>query len=207
MRWALETVVPALDSATGVVIDTQSIECLSEALTLLAGRRHTIVNAIAYDALQTRETLALAARHQAGVIAIVAGGAAAPRSCDERMNRAVQLQRQMNEAGIPDERQYFDPQLVPLAYDTWQPKAVLETATELRRRFPRAHVLAGLSNVSFQLPNRKLLHRTFLPMLLASGVNGLILDPCDKDLRQTLITARALLGQDEFLTTYLETNA
>jgi hypothetical protein len=41
-------------------------------------------------------------------------------------------------------------------------------------------------------------------MLLSSGVDTLICDPCDKKLRPILLAAQALLGKDDFFSTYLD---
>jgi 5-methyltetrahydrofolate--homocysteine methyltransferase len=169
----------------------------------LQGRPNTIVNAITNDADRIRDVLPLAAQHGAGVIAILSHGPNPARTLDERMSAAEALHRAIQEAGIPDERQYFDPQVLPLGFDPIQPKAVLETIREIKRRWPFAKTIAGLSNISFNLPQRSLLNRTFLAMLLASGLDGVILNPCDKALSKALLAARALLGKDDFLTDYL----
>jgi len=203
MLFVIETILPALRSDVGIVIDSASPECLVQTLDKLAGRTGTIINAISHDEIRAQNVLELAAKHQCGVIAVLSSPAGAPRSADERINLAVQAHAKMTSAGILEEKQFLDPQVLPLAFDPHQPRAVLETIMELRRRWPSVRTLAGLSNISFNMPNRRLLNRTFLAMLLASGINGLIVDPCDKLLRKTLLASRALLGQDDFLTSYL----
>jgi cobalamin-dependent methionine synthase I len=203
LLWLLDTVLPKLALETGIVIDTTSTDVLSRALGRIGKRNGTLVNAVGGDPARTAEFLALAAQHGAGVIAVLSGASGAPRSADERLNLAARLRQDIVKSGIAEENIYFDPQVLPLAYDSAQPKAVLETVRGIRRLWPGAHTLAGLSNVSFNMPRRSLLNRTYLAMLLESGIDGLICDPCDKKLRAALLAARALLGQDEFLATYL----
>jgi 5-methyltetrahydrofolate--homocysteine methyltransferase len=79
----------------------------------------------------------------------------------------------------------------------------LETITALKQAFPRAHVICGLSNVSFGLPQRKLLNRTFLSLAAARGLDSAILDPTEPQMRRTLAAVAALLGEDEFCLGYL----
>lgn len=203
MLWLLDTVLPKLATGTGVVIDTASTDCLKRALERVGKRAGTIVNAVGNDPARSAEILGLAAEHDAGVIAVLSGAGGAPRSSDERLNLVSRLHRDIAAAGIADEQIYFDPQVLPLAADTAQPKAVLETIRAIRQHWPGVHTLAGLSNVSFNMPRRSLLNRTYLAMLLESGVDSLILDPCDKKLRAAILAARALLGQDDFLAIYL----
>lgn len=203
MLWILETILPVLKENVGIVVDSSSPECLSRALFRIQGRPNTIVNAITNDAERMRTVLPLAVQHGTGVIAILSHGPNPSRTADERLNAAEALRKAMVEAGIPDSKQYFDPQVLPLGFDPCQPKAVLETLREIKRRWPFVHTIVGLSNISFNVPGRSLLNRTFLAMLLASGIDGAILDPRDKTLRKTLLSARALLGQDDFLADYL----
>jgi len=203
MLWLLDTIMPALQPETGLAIDTASIECLKQALERLKGRGNTIINAISNDFQRIRDVLPLVVEHQASVIVILSSSASASRSADERLHVAEQLHALLCGAGVTEARQYYDPQLLPLAFDPQQPGAVLATVRELRRRWPAAHGIVGLSNISFNMPDRALLNRSYLSMLLASGIDGMLFDPCDTQLRQALIAARALLGQDEFLTTYL----
>ena len=203
MLWLLDTVLPKLSPETGVVIDTASSDCLRRALQRLGKRDNTIINAVGNDPAQTMEILGLAMEYNTGVIAVLSNPGGAPRSSDERLNLAAQLHRELAAARISDDRIFFDPQVLPLAFDAAQPKAVLETICGIRKLWPGAHTLAGLSNVSFNLPRRSLLNRTYLAMLLEAGVDSLIYDPCDRKLRATLLASRALLGQDDFLATYL----
>jgi len=203
MLWLLDAILPKLSPAAGVVIDTSSTDCLRRALQRVGKREGTIINAVNNDPARIADVLDLAKEFDAGVIAVLSGASAAPRSSDERLNLAAQLHRQIKAAGVSDERIFFDPQVLPLAFDSAQPKAVLETVRGIRHLWPGAHTLAGLSNVSFNLPRRSLLNSAFLAMLLESGVDSLICDPCDKKLRATLLASRALLDQDDFLATYL----
>jgi len=201
--FVLDAIGPGLLDNVGVLIDTNSPECARVVLEKLQRRPGTILNAITGETRLLEGMLPLAVEHQTGLVAVLTAPGQNPRSMDERLTIAEKLHTAMNEAGIPDERQYFDPQVLPVAFDPVQPRAVLETVREIRRRWPLVHVIAGLSNVSFNMPERWLLNRTYLPMLLYAGVNGVILDPCDFHLQRTRLAAKALLGQDEFLAGYL----
>jgi len=64
--------------------------------------------------------------------------------------------------------------------------------------------LVAVSNVSFGLPNRRLLNRTFLGMLVEAGLAGAILDPTDPGISEAICAARALLGSDEYCMDYIQ---
>ncbi len=207
MDWLIETLLPALDAKVGVALDSPHPQVLGRALQKIGRRAGTILNGITANPTTHPEVLRLAGTYGAGVIAILTDGSSVARSSEERMVMAQGLRKVLDDAGVPEERQFFDPQILPAAFDTLQPAAALECVRQLRARWPRAHAIAGVSNVSFNMPNRPLLNRAYLAMLLAAGCDAVLCDPCDAPLMETLTAARGLLGQDEFLATYIEKNA
>ncbi|MFC1956505.1 methyltetrahydrofolate cobalamin methyltransferase, partial [Chloroflexota bacterium] len=64
-------------------------------------------------------------------------------------------------------------------------------------------LICGLSNVSFGLPNRKVINRVFMIQTLTMGLDAYILDPLDNRLMGDLYVAQALLGQDAYCMNYL----
>ena len=204
LLWLLETLLPELQPATGIVLDTVNRECLESALKIISSRPGTILNPSSARPEASADAVnlcvELAAKHNAGLIVLLTHDDGGKIS---RLARAEELHRALLTAGVPGERQYFDPQVLPVAFDPQLPRAILDTLRDLRQRLPQVHLAAGVSNISFNLPARGLLNRTYLAMLLASGIDTILCDPCDKLLRQSLAASRALLGQDDFLAEYL----
>src|SRR5262249_4911254 len=155
--WLLDTILPKLNATTGVMITSESPECISRALFHLKGRPNTIVSAVTNDPARINAVAAQAAQHQAGLVAVL--------DYTKPLADAETIHFALAPFGIPDERLHLDPQVLPLAHQTSMPLQLLQTLPDLRRRFPRAHLLAGASNVSFNLPRRSLLNRTYLAML------------------------------------------
>ena len=213
--WLLGAILPVLGANIGLMLtSSESPECMARALEYIKGRANTIVSAVTNDPPRIGAFAQLAVQHSAGLVAVLDQVRGAPASKlekratmaltpFERMAAAEQLHGAIAAFGIPDERIYFDPQVLPLAFETSMPLKVLESFAALRKRFPGVHLLAGVSNVSFNLPRRALLNRTYLAMLIAAGADAILCDPCDARLRETLLAARALAGKDDFLTDYL----
>jgi cobalamin-dependent methionine synthase I len=64
--------------------------------------------------------------------------------------------------------------------------------------------VCGLSNVSFSLPKRPLVNRTFLVLAMRAGLQGALIDPLDRKLMATLRATMILLGKDPYCRTYLK---
>lgn len=61
----------------------------------------------------------------------------------------------------------------------------------------------GGSNISFGLPERSLLNRSFLGMAIAAGMACAIVDPLDIEIRRTIAACDLLMGRDEYATQFL----
>jgi 5-methyltetrahydrofolate corrinoid/iron sulfur protein methyltransferase len=72
-----------------------------------------------------------------------------------------------------------------------------------KEQMPEVKLISALSNISFGLPNRKLLNRIFLVQTMTMGMDAYILDPTDKDVMGFLYATEALMGQDRYCTRYL----
>jgi 5-methyltetrahydrofolate--homocysteine methyltransferase len=79
----------------------------------------------------------------------------------------------------------------------------LDAIDQITTRFEGVHIMCGLSNISFGLPERKYLNQTFMVMAIARGLDGAIVDPLDQKMMANIIAAEALAGNDEFCMNYL----
>ena len=70
--------------------------------------------------------------------------------------------------------------------------------------FPRVHTICGLSNISYGLPQRRIINRTFLTLLISAGLDSAIIDPIDGKIMAVLQTTEMLMGNDEHCTNYLK---
>jgi cobalamin-dependent methionine synthase I len=203
LLWIVETILPRLTPDVKLVLNASVPQVAADALLRTGRRAGTVLNGITLDAPERDGLLKLAVEQGCEAIAILARAGGPARSADERLALAEELVACLKERGLSEERILLDPQVLPVAFDPQQPRSVLEAVRAMRQRWPRIRIVAGLSNVSFNMPDRSLLNRTFLAMLLQAGVQGLIFDPCDGDLQDVLTASRALMGQDDFLAGYL----
>ena len=83
----------------------------------------------------------------------------------------------------------------------------IETNTEViatvRERYPSIHITAAVSNISFNLPVRKMINLGFVVLAMNSGLDSAILDPTNRDLMGLIYAAEALLGLDDYCVEYI----
>ena len=142
------------------------------------------------------------AKHGCSVIALAMDEKGIPKGVDERLAVIRSLIGRTRDSGLPDEKVYIDPLVMTLSTNTESGVIALETMRAIRSEFPKAHLCAGLSNISFGLPARHLVNRVFLTLALAAGLDAAILDPFDRELRGELLAAELVLGRDHHCLNY-----
>lgn len=118
-----------------------------------------------------------------------------PPTAEERFAIAMNIVNEAAKYGIPKERIIIDSLVLTASA---QQKEVIETAKCVGFVTDRLGIgtALGLSNVSFGLPNRPLINRTFLVMALYAGLKMPILNPLDKELMGAIDAFEVLNNSD-----------
>lgn len=159
--------------------------------------------------IERPDVLDLAADTGCAAILAASGKSGMPANAEERVANAITLVELAMAKNIAGDLLYVDPLVLPVAVEPDAPVHVLETARQLRREYGDAiHLTGGLSNVSFGMPNRKLLNDTFIDLCAEAGIDSGIIDPVASDLPRVFATDRdsepyrlaadMLLGRDPF---------
>lgn len=162
------------------------------------------VNSISLEKDRLASLLPLVAARPCSVVALCMGARALPHTAEERIRNGEELLGRLHDAGVPSERVYVDPLVQPVSVDAANGPAALDAIAGLVAAVPGVNVIVGLSNLSFGLPGRRWIHRSFLSLALDRGLNAAILDPTDRGLMATLAAANVCLGRDAFCEQYLE---
>ncbi len=165
-------------------------------------RQTPMINSISGEPHRLTGILPLVAEHGCPVIALCMDDKGIPSDAQARLGVLRRVLEATRHAGIPDDRIYVDPLVMAIATDTTCANAALATMQAVRAEFPALHLTSGLSNVSFGLPARALVNRTFMVLAMAAGLDTAIADPLDRDLRATMLAAELVLGRDAHCLTY-----
>jgi 5-methyltetrahydrofolate--homocysteine methyltransferase len=82
--------------------------------------------------------------------------------------------------------------------------ATLGAIGKIMGDFPGVNTICGLSNISYGLPERRLINRNYLALGMSYGLSAVILDPTDRQLMNTLLTVEMLLGRDEYCGNFID---
>lgn len=158
----------SIDSSNPVILQAGLAACDP-------ARGQPMVNSVS---LERADAIEVAARFKAVVIASAAGEKDLPSTTEQRLENLGRLMPMLEKAGIRGGAVYIDPLVFPVATDSNNAKAFLDAVTAIRQRHGTAiHVTGGLSNVSFGMPNRKLINQVFTWLAVEAGADSGIVDP------------------------------
>ena len=205
MEWTVGVVQNSV--SIPVSIDSSNTDILKAGLKAAdPSRGRPMVNSVS---LERVDAVAAAAEMNAVVIASAAGEAGMPSTAEERLANFERLMPRLKEAGFALPDIHADPLVFPISVDGLNGKRFLDAVAGVRRAHgPEIHIIAGLSNVSFGMPNRKLINQVFSYLAVESGADGGIVDPLqinagmlnamDTDSEAFRLAKALLLGEDEF---------
>lgn len=197
MLWLIATIQAKREIP--LCLDSPSADVLGEALKSHKGT--AIVNSISAEKARYEKLLPLVAGSDCSIVALTMDERGMPKTAEDRFQIAQTITAVCEERGVSKDRLFFDPLVRPVSSEHGQGPEVLKAIRLIGETGLRTVI--GLSNISFGLPNRRLLNRTFLAMACAAGLSACIIDPLDSFLMSSLTASAALLGQDEYSMNYI----
>jgi len=200
MEWLVEVIQAATDKPLS--IDSDSPDVIEAALRKYQGEK-LIINSVTAEPERLSSIGSLVAKRRAWVVALAMGAEGIPDSIEQRLAACELIMTHLTGLGIQAEQILFDPLVLPLAVDPSQGLLTLKTVEEIKSRYPDAKTVIGLSNISYGLPQRKLINRAFLLMAAYAGLDAVIIDPLDAKAMSLVKVADMLVGKDPSCRKYL----
>ncbi len=182
LPWVVETVQAVSD--TPLCLDTTNTDAMAAGFKVVKNKTGALMNSISAQPERMEKLIPVAAEMGCNVVALLWGPDGMPRDSNERAAMAVDLMMALAEAGIPNEKMFFDPIATPITLGVDQIKSGLEFMSMVQDIAPGASATIGLSNVSNGVADhlRKYLDRTYLIMLMQNGLQTAIVNAYDTEL-------------------------
>jgi len=210
MRWAIDIVQES--SQVPPSIDSSNSEIIAAGLSEYDGRAgKPLVNSLS---LERPEVLDMAKEYDTRVIVLATGAAGMPENDDQRVENANSIIETALSGGIPKDDIFCDAVVFPISVDPQYGNHYFNAVSRIRAEFGNLHIGMGLSNVSFGMPNRKLINQTFIRLAIDAGIDSGLIDPIQTRLEDVLsldmeservkFTIDMLEGRDDFCMNYIQ---
>jgi 5-methyltetrahydrofolate corrinoid/iron sulfur protein methyltransferase len=184
LPWLVKGVQEVVD--VSLSLDTTNLAAIEEGLKV--AKNQCIINSSSAEDERLATVPPLAKQYNAKLIALTMGKGGIPVSAEERVNIALEklIPRAM-ELDMPMSDLLIDPLVLTVSgCQEYCPECVEAVRILKVAGDPPPMTNVGLSNVSNAVPRemRPLINRTYCVMLMAAGVDYVIADPLDKDLKE-----------------------
>jgi 5-methyltetrahydrofolate--homocysteine methyltransferase len=201
-----EMMVKVIKELQGIIdtplqVDSSNPDVIEEALRYYNGT--AIVNSVNGEAEVLEKTLPAVKKYGAAVIGLTMDGDGIPAAAEERFEVAEKIVNKAAEYGISRDKIIIDCLTLTASAQQAGVKETLKAVKMVKEKLGVKTTL-GVSNVSFGLPERPILNRTFLSMALYQGLNLPIIDPNDEEMMAAVKAAAVLNNIDQGAAKYIE---
>lgn len=196
------TVIEQLQSIADVPlqIDSSDPEVIEAALRIYNGK--PLVNSVNGEDEVLNRILPIVKKYGAAVIGLTLNQNGIPNKAEDRYQIARHIIEKADSYGIKREDIYID--CLTLTASVQQAE-VYETlkAVQMVKNNLGVKTILGVSNISFGLPQRELLNKTFLNLALAHGLDLAIINPNNIEMTAAIDAFNVLYNQDKGAALYI----
>ena len=199
----LPRVVKKLQSVVSLPLqlDSSSPEALEAGLRVYNGK--AAVNSVNGDPESLARILPIVKKYGAAVVGLTLDQNGIPQTAEGRVAIARRILDAALARGIPAEDVWIDCLTLTVSAQQEQAAETLKAVRAVTEDLDLRTVL-GVSNISFGLPSRGLITRSFLTQALAAGLTLPILNPNQREMLDAVAAFRALSGEDAQCRAYVE---
>ncbi|OLS03128.1 homocysteine S-methyltransferase family protein [Tissierella creatinophila] len=184
-------------------IDSTDPKVIESGLRIYNGK--AIVNSVNGEDKVLDTILPIVKKYGASVIGLTLDEKGIPKGALERFEIAKKIVDRAKDYCIDKEDIIIDCLTLTAAAQQEEVRETLKTLTLVKEELGVKTAL-GVSNVSFGLPNRGLINKTFLAASLYAGLDLPIIDPLNKAMMDTIKASKVLWNQDKGATEYLKSH-
>lgn len=175
-------------------IDSSNPAAIEAALRVYNGK--PIVNSVNGEQKVMDQILPLVKKYGAAVIGLTLDEKGIPATAEERFAIAERILKEATARGIPKEDVIIDCLTLTASAQQKEVDETLRAVRMVRQRLG-LHAALGVSNVSFGLPLRPVINRTFLTLAMENGLDLPIINPNDEDMMASIYAFNVLKNRDE----------
>ena len=199
LKWMIDCIQEATDLP--ISVDSPSARVLAEVIPYC--KRPGLVNSVSGEGDKMDVIFPLIADTKWEVICLLSDDTGIPKSAEDRLKVFDKVMEKAKDYGISPSRMHIDPLVEMLCTSEDGIAMNVEVISTVRERYPSIHITAAVSNISFNLPVRKMINLGFTVLAMNAGLDSAILDPTNRDMMGVIYATEALLGEDEYCMEYI----
>ena len=199
LKWMIDCIQEVTDLP--IAVDSPSADVIKEAYKFC--KKEGIINSVSGEGDKVDTIFPLIADSKWGVICLLSDDTGIPKTAADRLKVFDYIMSKAKEYNISPDRLYIDPLVEMLCTSEDGMAMNVEVMSTIRKQYPDIHLVAAVSNISFNLPVRKLVNLGYTVLAMNAGLDSAILDPLNRDMMGVIYATEALLGLDDYCMEYI----
>ena len=199
MKWLIDIVQDAVD--TPIAVDSPNVYTCIESMKYC--NKPGLFNSVSLEGDKVDVAFKVLADTKWECVALLNSDKGIPKTAKDRLEVFTDLMAKCKEYNIDPSRMHIDPLIEMLCTSEDGITMVTEVIREIKKQYPTIHVTGAVSNISFNLPARRIANQAFAVLAMSAGMDSFILDPLNKDMMGMLFATEAMMGEDEYCMEYI----
>lgn len=199
LKWLIDLVQEVTD--VPISIDSPSPTSIVGAIPFC--KKPGLINSVSMEGNKVDIIFPVIADTKWECVALCCDDTGIPKSADDRLRVFGNLMQKVKEYNIDPSRMHIDPLVEMLCTTDDAMENLGVVMSEIKKQYPTIHVTGAVSNISFNLPYRKIVNLSFMILAMNAGLDSAIFDPLNRDLMGAMYATEALLGMDDYCMEYI----
>jgi 5-methyltetrahydrofolate--homocysteine methyltransferase len=204
LKWMIESIQSVTDCP--ISIDSPDVRVIIDAMQFC--KKPGLFNSVSDEGGKIDLAFPILAKPENAkweVMALLCDDTGIPKTAAKRIEVFDRIMARAEEHGIEESRIHIDPlvEMLCMTDDGAGISVILEVMNHIKRSHTKVHISGAISNISYNLPVRRLVNQAFAVLAINAGMDSAVLDPLSKDLRGVIYAAEAMIGLDDFCAEYI----
>lgn len=199
LKWMIDCIQSVTDKP--ICVDSPSAEVLAQVFPYC--KRPGLINSVSGEGNKMDILFPLIAHSQWQAVCLLSDDTGIPKCAADRLRVFAHVMEKAERYGICPNRLHIDPLVEMLCTSEDGIAMNVAVIKNIRERYPDIHITAAVSNISFNLPARKMVNLGFTVLAMSAGLDSAILDPTNRDMMGVIYATEALLGKDDYCMEYI----
>jgi len=204
LTWMINAIQDVTDCP--ISVDSPDVSAIIEAMPLC--KKPGMFNSISGEGNKMDLAFPVLAKPEYSkwqIMSLLCDDTGIPKTSEKRIEVFENIMKKAAEYGIEEKRIHVDPAVEMLCTtdDGEGASVILDVMKHIKKTHPKVHISGAISNISYNLPVRRLVNQAFMVLAINAGMNSSVFDPLNKDLRGMILAAEAMLGLDDYCAEYV----
>ena len=173
MKWLIDLVQSVTE--TPIAIDSPNAKVCAECIKFC--NKPGLINSVSGEGTKIEDVFPVIADTEWEVVALLCDDTGIPQTAEKRLEVFANIMAEAKKYNIDPSRIHIDPLIEMLCTAEDGIKMVTDVMDEIKRQYPTIHITGAVSNISFNLPVRKILNQSFTVLSMSHGLDSAIFDP------------------------------